>query len=88
MVIPVSGRQIGFVPDVRIIAPPIIMAGDGITATRKLGSVVDLLCPLYPKKADICSALAHVCFGPIADVSRVRLPPKEKPRDIAQGFGV
>jgi len=24
-------------------------------------------CPLYPAKADMCSALAHVCFGPEAD---------------------
>jgi hypothetical protein len=26
-----------------------------------------------PPKADICSALAHVCFGPIADIPPVRL---------------
>src|SRR5262249_45165222 len=26
------------------------------------------LSPLYPPKADICSALAHVRFGPIADM--------------------
>jgi len=25
-------------------------------------------CPLYPPKADMCSALAHVCFGPKADI--------------------
>src|SRR5262249_453038 len=24
-------------------------------------------CPLYPPKADMCSAQAHVCFGPKAD---------------------
>jgi hypothetical protein len=23
-----------------------------------------------PPKADMCSALAHVCFGPIADIRR------------------
>src|SRR5262245_32796424 len=26
-------------------------------------------CLLYPRKADTCSALAYVCFGPIADIS-------------------
>ena len=25
-------------------------------------------CPLYPPKADMCGALAHVCFVPIADM--------------------
>jgi hypothetical protein len=25
-------------------------------------------CLLYPPKADMCSALAHVCYGPKADI--------------------
>ena len=25
-------------------------------------------CPLYPPKADMFSATAHVCFGPIPDI--------------------
>ena len=25
-----------------------------------------------PPKADMCSALAHVCFGPIADIMRLK----------------
>jgi hypothetical protein len=25
-------------------------------------------CLLYPPKADMCGALTHVCFGPIADI--------------------
>ena len=35
-----------------------------------------------PPKADICSALTHVRFGPIADMD----PPNKKPRTIAGAF--
>jgi hypothetical protein len=34
-----------------------------------------------PPKADMGSALGHVCFGPIADILIGRLSPKEEPRD-------
>ena len=27
-------------------------------------------CPLYPRKADMCSAVPHVRFGPEADIAR------------------
>jgi hypothetical protein len=27
--------------------------------------------PALPPKADMCGALAHVCFGPIADIPHV-----------------
>src|SRR4029450_5313499 len=32
-----------------------------------------------PPKADICSALAHVCFGPIADIAVTFVRPSGKP---------
>src|SRR5262245_10680735 len=33
-----------------------------------------------PPKADVCAALADVCFGPIADIAQVDLTtPKERP---------
>jgi hypothetical protein len=37
---------------------------------RQFGNVryLAFLRPLYPPKADMCSALAHVCFGQIADI--------------------
>jgi hypothetical protein len=38
-----------------------------------------------PLKADMCSALAHVRFGPIADIQETRFSPKEKPRGHCQG---
>ena len=28
-------------------------------------------CLLYPAKSNMCSALAHVCFGPIADMAQL-----------------
>jgi len=31
-------------------------------------------CPLYPPKADMGSALAYVCFGPIADMRLFESP--------------
>src|SRR5262245_18487764 len=32
-------------------------------------------CLLYPPKADMCGALAHVCFGPIADIEEFGAQP-------------
>jgi hypothetical protein len=37
-------------------------------------------CPLLPPKADMCSALAHVCFVPKADIA-------EKMIEAAWGLG-
>ena len=42
----------------------------------------DMTMSALPLKADMCSALAHVCFGPIADIEVFGLH-KEKTRDIA-----
>jgi hypothetical protein len=38
-----------------------------------------------PPKADMCGALGHVCFGPIADIQDFD-PHKEKTRDIARAL--
>ena len=34
-----------------------------------------LLMSALPPKADMCSAQAHVCFGPIADIALLFTPP-------------
>jgi hypothetical protein len=37
-------------------------------------------CPLYPPKTDMCGALAHVRFGPIADMLTIRSPLRRRER--------
>src|SRR5262245_65954552 len=43
-----------------------------------------------PPKADMCSAVVHVCFGPIADMLRLSLrdniPPRGLPKEESAGF--
>jgi hypothetical protein len=40
-----------------------------LNSDRESGSPQKVMSAL-PPKADICSALVHVCFGPIADIAR------------------
>src|SRR5215468_1868415 len=35
-------------------------------------------CLLYPRKADMCSARGHVCFGPIADIAILIRSPRQR----------
>jgi hypothetical protein len=39
-----------------------------------------------PLKADMCSARAHVCFGPIADITRFIRPRRRRAQSTWQEF--
>ena len=39
-----------------------------------------------PPKADVCGALAHVCFGPIADIVRLIRSPRPRDRERLPEF--
>ena len=53
-------------------APQKAMSALAPIATAKADSHKTVMSAL-PPKADICSALAHVCFGPIADIALAKI---------------
>ena len=39
-----------------------------------------------PPKVDVCGALAHVCFGPVADIVRLIRSPRRRDRERLPEF--
>src|SRR5262245_15012246 len=51
------------------------MSALGHKRTYALQNVMSALPPIATAKADMCSALVHVCFGPIADIAGHSISP-------------
>jgi hypothetical protein len=53
---------------------PTFAAQKGMSALPLKSVFPQKVMSALPPKADICSALAHVCFGPKADIEHASLP--------------